>query len=34
MGVEDLRSAWEACPNGFIPIILGDLNINFLGPLG
>ena len=25
MGVEDLRSAWDAC----IPIILGDLNINF-----
>jgi hypothetical protein len=32
MGVEDLRSAWEACPDGCIPIILGDLNINFWDP--
>ncbi len=28
-GVEDLRAAWEACPDGCIPIVLGDLNINF-----
>ena len=32
MGVEDLRSAWDACPDGCIPIILGDLNINFQDP--
>ena len=32
MGVEDLRSAWDACPDGCIPIVLGDLNINFLDP--
>ena len=29
MGVEDLRSAWEACPNECIPIALGDMNINW-----
>jgi hypothetical protein len=29
LGVEDLRSAWKACPIGCTPIILGDLNINF-----
>ena len=29
MGVEDLQSPWDACPNGCIPIILEDLNINF-----
>jgi hypothetical protein len=32
MGVEDLQLAWEACPDGCIPIILGDLNINFGDP--
>ena len=32
MGVEDLRSAWDACPDGCIPIILGDLNIDFGTP--
>ena len=32
MGAEDLRSAWDACPNGCIPIVLGDLNINFRDP--
>ena len=32
VGVEDLRSAWEACPDGCTPIILGDLNINFRDP--
>ena len=32
MGVEDLRSAWDACPDGCIPIVLGDLNINFQDP--
>ncbi len=32
MGVEDLRAAWEACPEGCIPIVLGDLNINFRDP--
>ena len=28
-GVDNLRGAWEACPQGCKPIILGDLNINF-----
>jgi hypothetical protein len=32
MGVEDLRAAWEACPEGCIPLVLGDLNINFSEP--
>ncbi len=32
MGVEDLQSAWDACPNGCILIILGDLNIDFWDP--
>jgi len=33
MGVEDLRAAWEACPEGCMPLILGDLNVNFSEPL-
>ncbi len=32
MGVEDLQAAWEACPAGCIPIVLGDLNIDFRDP--
>jgi hypothetical protein len=32
MGVEDLRAAWEACPEGCIPLVLGDLNIYFKEP--
>ena len=28
-GVDDLRRAWDACPQGCKPIILGDFNINF-----
>jgi hypothetical protein len=28
-GVDDLRSAWEACPPGCKPLVLGDLNNNF-----
>jgi hypothetical protein len=28
-GVDDLRRAWDSCPPGCTPIILGDLNINF-----
>jgi hypothetical protein len=32
MGVEDLRAAWEACPTGCIPLVLGNLNINFRDP--
>jgi hypothetical protein len=32
MGVEDLRAAWEACPEGCMPLILGDLNFNFGKP--
>ena len=27
-GVDDLRKAWEVCPQGCKPIVLGDLNIN------
>ncbi len=33
-GVDDLRGAWDACPQGCKPIILGDLNINFGYPRG
>ncbi len=32
MGAEDFRAAWEACPDGCMPLILGDLNINFSEP--
>ena len=32
MGVEDLRGAWDACPEGCIPIFLGDLNVNVRAP--
>jgi hypothetical protein len=32
MGVEDLRAAWEACLDSCMPLILGDLNINFGKP--
>jgi hypothetical protein len=32
MGVEDLQAAWEACPAGCTPIVLGDLNIDFRDP--
>ncbi len=32
MGVEDLRAAWEACPKGCIPLVLGNLNTNFSNP--
>ena len=32
MGLEDLRAAWEACPAGCIPLVLGDLNIDFGEP--
>ena len=32
MGVEALRAAWEACPEGCMPLILGDLNVNFGEP--
>jgi len=32
MGVEDLRAAWEACPEGCMPLVLGDLNVNFSEP--
>jgi hypothetical protein len=28
-GVDDLRRAWDACPQGCKPIVLRDLNINF-----
>ncbi len=30
--VEDLWAAWEACPTGCAPIVLGDLNIDFREP--
>ena len=32
LGVEDLRAAWEACPNDCMPLVLGNLNINFSDP--
>ena len=32
MGVEDLWAAWEACPAGCTPLVLGDLNIDFRDP--
>ena len=32
MGVEDLQAAWEVCPAGCTPLVLGDLNINFSEP--
>jgi hypothetical protein len=32
MGVEALWAAWEACPEGCMPLILGDLNVNFGEP--
>jgi hypothetical protein len=32
MGVEDLWAAWEACPDDCMPLVLGDLNINFSDP--
>jgi hypothetical protein len=32
MGVEDLRAAWEACPDDCMPLVLEDLNINFSDP--
>jgi hypothetical protein len=32
MGVEDLRAAWDACLDGCMPLVLGDLNINFGDP--
>jgi hypothetical protein len=28
-GVDDLQNAWDACPLGCKPIVIGDLNINF-----
>ncbi len=33
IGVENLWAAWEACPVGCPPLVLGDLNINFRDPL-
>ena len=30
--MEDLWAAWEACPKGCMPLVLGDLNINFSKP--
>jgi len=32
MGVEDLRAAWKACPDGCMPLVLGDLHITFDDP--
>ena len=31
-GEEDLRAAWDACPDDCMPLVLGDLNINFSDP--
>jgi hypothetical protein len=32
MRMEDLWAAWEACPAGCPPLVLGDLQINFRDP--
>ena len=32
MATGDERRAWDACPTGCKPIVLGDLNINFEFP--
>ena len=32
LGVDDLRAAWNSCPADCVPLILGDLNINFEHP--
>ena len=32
LGVNDLRAAWNLCPADCVPLILGDLNINFKHP--
>ena len=32
MGVDARRQAWEACPADCIPLVMGDLNINFEHP--
>ncbi len=32
MGVDVLREAWNACPDGCAPIVMGDLNISFEHP--
>ena len=32
MRVDALRTAWEACPDGCVPLIMGVLNINFEHP--
>jgi hypothetical protein len=32
MGVEDLWATWEACPEGCMTLVLGDLNFNFGEP--
>jgi hypothetical protein len=31
-GVDALRCAWEACPADCIPLVMGDLNIDFGHP--
>jgi hypothetical protein len=31
-GVDDLRAAWALCPADCVPLILGNLNINFEQP--
>ena len=31
-GVDALRQAWEACPADCVPLVMGDLNINFEHP--
>ena len=32
MGVDDLRATWGVCPTSCVPVVLGDLNINFRDP--
>jgi hypothetical protein len=31
-GVDALRAAWNACPDGCAPIVMGDLNVSFKHP--
>jgi hypothetical protein len=31
-GEEDLQATWDACPDDCMPLVLGDLHINFSDP--
>jgi hypothetical protein len=32
MGVDALCEAWALCPANYVPLVLGDLNVNFEHP--